>query len=70
MNVGLISLLALILALVLLGVSIYGSVQMGTAFMPESDSNQIAVTMEMPKDSACLPARVKCKIGIKSFHAI
>ncbi|SCJ57932.1 Swarming motility protein SwrC [uncultured Clostridium sp.] len=47
----------LILALVLLGVSIYGSVQMGTAFMPESDSNQIAVTMEMPKDSTTQETR-------------
>ena len=26
--------------------------------------------MEMPRDRACLPARVKFKIGIKSFHAI
>lgn len=47
----------LILALVLLGVSIYGSVQMGTAFMPESDSNQIAVTMEMPKGSTTQETR-------------
>lgn len=35
-------------AAVLLGVSVFGATRMGTAFMPETDSNQISVTMTAP----------------------
>jgi multidrug efflux pump subunit AcrB len=40
-----------ILVIVLLGVSVFGATRMGTAFIPETNSNQIGVTLEMPKGS-------------------
>lgn len=41
----------LTLAVVLLAVSVFGATVMGTAFMPETDSQQISVTLEMPADA-------------------
>ncbi len=41
----------LILALALLGTSAAASVSMGTAFMPEADSDQLSATLEMPEGS-------------------
>lgn len=40
------------LALLLLALSVFGVFKMGTAFMPETDSTQISVTMTMPKGSS------------------
>ena len=42
---------ALVLVVALLGVSIFGATRMGTAFMPESDSDQISVTLTAPDGS-------------------
>ncbi len=41
----------LMLALALLGVSAAAAVSMGTAFMPEADSDQLSATLEMPEGS-------------------
>ncbi len=41
----------LVLALALLGVSAAAVVSMGTAFMPEADSDQLSATLEMPEGS-------------------
>lgn len=41
----------LTLALALLGVSAAAAVSMGTAFMPEADSDQLSATLEMPEGS-------------------
>ena len=41
----------LVLALALLGVSAAAAVSMGTAFMPEADSDQLSATLEMPEGS-------------------
>lgn len=41
--------IALGLAVVLLGVSIFGATRMGTAFMPETDSSQLMVSMKTEK---------------------
>ena len=43
--------LVLILALALLGYSGYLAINMGTSFIPESDSNQMSLSLTMPKDS-------------------
>lgn len=47
----------LILTLALLGFSCYSVINMGTAFIPEMDSTQISVSMEMPKGSTTEEAR-------------
>lgn len=44
--------LILLLTVVLLVVSIVASVSRGTIFMPEMDSNQISMTLTMPKDTS------------------
>ena len=41
----------LILVVVLLAVSAYGSYSKGTAFMPEMDSTQMTISLTMPKDT-------------------
>ena len=47
----------LVLALALLGMSAAAAVSMGTAFMPEADSNQLAATLEMPEGSTAQQRR-------------
>ncbi|MGI6201540.1 MAG: efflux RND transporter permease subunit [Christensenellales bacterium] len=44
-------LLPIALVLVLLVVSVFGALGNGTAFMPETDSQQVMVTLEMPEGS-------------------
>lgn len=43
--------LLLVLVIGLLGLSVFGVTQMGTAFMPETDSQEITVSMEAPSGS-------------------
>ncbi len=45
------------LVVVLLISSAYSAFSMGTAFMPEVDSNEIMVSIEMPKESTTIDAR-------------
>lgn len=66
-------------AAVLLGVSVFGATRMGTAFMPETDSNQISVTMTAPDgtssaDTQAISDRMIEKIqdigGVKTVGAM
>ena len=54
---------ALVIALVvaLLGLSIYGTTQMGTEFIPESDTKQMSISISMPPEASAQDARDMCE---------
>ena len=49
------------LTIALFGLSIFGVFQMGTEFIPESDSKQMSMTLEMPKGKTAQDARAMCE---------
>ena len=49
--------ISLVLVMLLFGLSIFGAFQMGTEFIPESNTKQMSVSLEMPLDTTVEQAR-------------